>query len=110
MPGDSLQQLGALLQDSRVHICFCPLCKHMREYGHCYSCRCQNNQPRPPSSEHEVTKMLATIEHWKRLAVYFLREQKKYRPDNTGGDLPIGTSYQNGEGFHNDAGRRRSSE
>jgi len=70
MPSDNIRDLmKEVFSDPRLTLCFCTLCRHTKSYGHCYACDCKNNQPRPALSEHEVTKMLAAIKHWEKIAI-----------------------------------------
>lgn len=52
-----------------VDMCFCTVCNHQPEYGHCYSCKCGNHKPEPIIPE--VGKLKQSLDHWRQLAIDF---------------------------------------
>ena len=77
---DSIKRLPELLdevfKDGRVTICFCTLCSHQPEYGHCYACPCGNHQPTPVPSNKEEQKLQFTVSHLIRLLHLVAKEKR----------------------------------
>jgi hypothetical protein len=61
---DKLSELSELLKGARV--CFCTLCSHQKEFGHCYFCSCHNHTPQPQLGI-ESHKILAALDHSREL-------------------------------------------
>jgi hypothetical protein len=71
MSARTIEELGKLLEG--VTICFCTVCCHDPNYGHCYSCRCENHVPEPIMPE--VGKLKQALDHWRELAIAHYREK-----------------------------------
>lgn len=75
MSRDTFERLGELLKN--VEFCFCTLCSHQAEYGHCYACKCGNRQPEPPELDiKEIKKLKAALDHWRDHAIRFARRAR----------------------------------
>lgn len=66
------EEFADLFKD--VKMCFCALCSHDPQYGHCYVCACGNHLPEP--IEHDSGKLLAALKHQPWL-IGLLREKVK---------------------------------
>lgn len=71
----AIKELAKLLEG--VKICFCTLCSHNPDYGHCYACRCGNHVPEPAELDAaEIGKLKEALTHWRNHAIEFARRRE----------------------------------
>ena len=76
---DAIDARYIRISDDGTSVCYCNLCRHSPDFGHCYFCPCGNNQPEPPLDA-EALKIKQALEHARKL----MRRSIEQKEDNPG--------------------------